>query len=87
MTREDKPRLSREMFILRFGLVRWGLPVGLIVALFMSFTSPRPLTWTIPASLIIFGIAGIIYGAALWSKSEKAYQEVFPPEAEGGPEE
>ena len=71
---EERRKLGRTKFILIYGIVYWGIPVGIIMVLFngwrFGFSVPRIVT-----ACITWPIAGVVYGFFMWHMMEKKYQQ------------
>ena len=72
----DKPakvsKLTRSQYVLRFGVLGWGIPTAILFALIQSYRlgSDGFLFQLIPA-LIIFPLGGILFGRIMWWMMEK----------------
>ena len=78
MTRSDSKehakfsKLSRSQYVLRFGVLGWGIPTAILFALIQSYRlgSDGFLFQLIPA-LIIFPLSGILFGRLMWWLMER----------------
>jgi hypothetical protein len=65
-------KLGRTQYVLRFGVLGWGIPTAILFALIQSYRqgSGGFLFELIPA-LIIFPLGGILFGRIMWWMMEK----------------
>ena len=65
-------KLSRSQYVLRFGILGWGIPTAILFALVQSYRlgSDGFLFQLIPA-LIIFPLGGILFGRLMWWLMER----------------
>lgn len=65
--------LSRSQYVLRYGVLGWGIPTAILFALVQTYRSGSDgfLTQLIPA-LILFPLGGILFGRMMWWMMEKA---------------
>jgi hypothetical protein len=70
---------GHRRFIVRYGLLKWGLPFGLVttlgpVAYDVLRHSTMPSVWSIAGSFIVLGLGfGYGMGETEWRRREKAY--------------
>jgi len=57
---------DRRRFIIRHGVLAWGVPVALVWALLMWGKLGGPLWRWVAIALALFPLAGWLFGAALW---------------------
>lgn len=82
---EDKwpqfKKLGRKQFVLRYGVLGWGLPVAIGYSLSMAHQNGwnQFLFFLIP-SLILFPLGGILFGRFLWSWLERKYASTVASE-------
>jgi hypothetical protein len=63
-------------FIIKKGLIQWGVLTALLFSVLMHFVQPEYPIWLRPLiSLIIFPFGGIFYGLWVWAIGEKKYQK------------
>ena len=79
LQRWEKTRQQGKLsFILKAGLLAWGLPMFIVFTLVFSRVQKSELT---PALILthacIWGLTGLIYGWALWIWTEKRYQKLI----------
>lgn len=72
-------KLGRKQFVLRHGVLAWGVPVAILFVLAQGFMSG----WTVAAfqavpALILFPIGGYFYGRIMWSLLERRYDSTPP---------
>ncbi len=67
-------KLGRKQFILRYGVLGWGVPVAIAYAANMAFDHgwDKFLFFLIP-SLILFPLCGIWFGKYMWNWLERKY--------------
>jgi hypothetical protein len=65
-------KLGRTQYVLRFGVLGWGIPTAILFALIQSYRrgSDGFLVQLIPA-LIIFPLGGILFGRLMWWMMER----------------
>ena len=65
-------KLGRTQYVLRYGVLGWGVPTAILFALIQSYRlgSDGFLFQLIPA-LIIFPLGGILFGRIMWRVMEK----------------
>jgi hypothetical protein len=65
-------KLSRSQYVLRFGVLGWGIPTAILFALIQGYRqgSDGFLFQLIPA-LIIFPLGGILFGRIMWWMMER----------------
>jgi len=68
--------LGRKRFIVRYGICYWGIPVGLFMVLFNGWQRGFSIIYVVSAA-IIWPIAGWVYGAIIWRKSEEKYRHLI----------
>ena len=68
--------LGRKRFIVRYGILYWGIPVGLLMLLFNVWQRGFSIIHVV-VSAIIWPIAGWVYGAIIWRKSEVKYRQLI----------
>jgi hypothetical protein len=70
-------KLSRSQYVLRFGVLAWGIPTAILFALIQSYRlgSDGFLFQLIPA-LIIFPLGGILFGRLMWWLMERMAKAV-----------
>ena len=75
-------KLGRNKFVLRFGVLGWGVPTGLLFSLIQGFEYGWDgfLFRLIPA-LILFPLGGILFGRIMWRMLEKKHGAVPPASA------
>ena len=59
-------------FIVRFGVLAWGIPSGVLFSIWKHWDQTSSVSWWEP--IIIFAIVGIGFGATMWWRFEKIYQ-------------
>ncbi|HEX4415546.1 MAG TPA: hypothetical protein VH107_18080 [Lacipirellulaceae bacterium] len=60
-------KLGRKQFILRYGVLGWGVPVAIGFALSTSYGQGwSELLITLIIALILFPLGGILFGRFLW---------------------
>jgi hypothetical protein len=67
-------KLGRKQFVLRFGVLAWGVPTGILFAL----RETQDFGWsTFPLQLLlammIFPLAGVVWGRAMWWLMERLH--------------
>lgn len=76
-SKEKWPRfkkMGRKQFIMRYGLLAWGLPVAILYPPSMAFQEGwrALLSYFIPL-LFLFPLGGILFGNLLWRLLERKY--------------
>ena len=67
---------GRRRFILRTGVLGWGVPAALVfTAIGWTFGAPGPLLGRLAIALVLFPLTGIWFGARMWVESERRYLE------------
>jgi hypothetical protein len=65
-------KLGRKQFILRYGVLGWGVPVAIAFSVNMALEQGwNTFLFNLIPSLIIFPLAGILFGRFLWFFLEK----------------
>ena len=64
-------RMSRNRFILYFGVLGWGLFTALVFTAWNLQTKPRMSTTEMIIPFVTFPLAGMLWGAAMWSFTKK----------------
>jgi hypothetical protein len=64
---EKLSKLGRSQFVLRYGVLGWGIPTAILFALWQSYANGFDgfLFKLIPA-LILFPLGGILWGRFMW---------------------
>jgi hypothetical protein len=62
----ERERAAQIAFVLKHGILGWGLTAGILWAFFMSRSSGAPLTDFLFPALGNFAIGGAIFGFVLW---------------------
>lgn len=63
-------------FIIKYGVVFWGLLTAVLCSLFISLVLRKASFFEIlPLSLVLFPIGGIAWGLAMWNYTEKIYHK------------
>lgn len=63
-------------FVIKKGVIQWGVLTALFFSVFMHFVQPGDPIWFRPLlSLVIFPFGGIFYGLWVWATVEKKYQK------------
>ena len=71
-------RQGRKSYIWKHGVLYWGVPVGIVWALWMNRQQdPWQLAVMLPLALVVFPIGGYFFGAFMWKHFESAYEK--PP--------
>ena len=67
---------GKQRFVLVNGVLGWGVTTAILWCVLMELIEPSQNIWVRPIiALIIFPIAGIVFGHLMWDKSEKAYEK------------
>jgi hypothetical protein len=77
---------GRSAFVWRYGVVGWGLPAGLLAAVYhvaragalggsWSPAAIRPLWGSIAGLLVVCGVVGYLLGAWLWDYCEAKFKQ------------
>jgi len=67
---------GRKNYIIKYGVILWGIPTGIIWFLGMHFLqTTNPWYIQLIIALIIFPLSGIILGSVTWSAGEKKYSD------------
>jgi hypothetical protein len=64
---------GKNSFIWRIGILRWAVPMFLIMTVVFQLRDPAMLWFTVLINLVIWPIAGTFYGYWVWSRLEKKY--------------
>lgn len=67
-------KLGRSQYVLRYGVLAWGVPVAILFVLLQGFLQG----WTAAAfqaipALVLFPLGGLFYGRIMWSLLERRY--------------
>lgn len=65
---------NRRKFVLIVGVLGWGVPTAVLYSLLQAWSNPLELLIMLPISLIIFPLAGILFGLAMWWVKERLGQ-------------
>src|SRR4051794_14617328 len=69
-------RLGFRQYVLRFGVVAYGLPMFILMTFFVNRQQNLPLKYPfILISVVIWAGAGWLFGWITWRSSEKKYRE------------
>jgi hypothetical protein len=91
IARWEKTRaLGRTDFILRRGVLGWGLPAAILTILYkiiqeQGFTAPQltaSLRTVIAVAVVVFPLAGALFGRWLWTTSEQRYRALLAGDSE-----
>ena len=64
--------LSRSQYVLRFGVLGWGIPTAILFALIQSYRlGPDGFLFQLIPALIIFPLGGILFGRLMWWLMER----------------
>jgi hypothetical protein len=82
--------LGRTDFILRRGVLGWGLPAAILTIVYkvvqeQGFTAPQltsGLLTVIAVALVVFPLAGALFGRWLWTTSEQRYRALLTGDPE-----
>tara|TARA_A200000113_G_scaffold99631_1_gene89332 strand:+ start:503 stop:784 length:282 start_codon:yes stop_codon:yes gene_type:complete len=67
---------GKQRFVLVNVVLGWGITTAILWSVLMEFIEPSENVWVRPIiALIIFPIAGVVFGHLMWDKSEKAYEK------------
>lgn len=67
---------GKIIFVVKKGVIQWGVLTALLFSVLMQFVQPRePIWFRLLLSLIIFPFGGIFYGLWVWANVEKKYQK------------
>lgn len=61
-------------YILISGVLGWGVPTGIVFAIFMSFSQDRSFLGELKFSLPMFMVGGIFSGTLMWALTESDYR-------------
>ncbi|TNE63956.1 MAG: hypothetical protein EP335_08205 [Alphaproteobacteria bacterium] len=71
-------RGGRMRYILLYGVLGWGLPTLLLFSLIRGWVEGRveSILATVfdPMHLVIWALAGVVFGALMWRWSERIYE-------------
>ena len=68
-------KLGKGRYVVRNGIIGWGIPVGVVVTLFNIWHRGFSALNLIVA-VIIWPIAGFLVGLCTWAITEKRYQQL-----------
>ncbi|PRO69001.1 hypothetical protein [Alteromonas gracilis] len=67
---------GKQRFVIVNGVLGWGVTTAILWSVLMELIEPSENIWVRPIiALIIFPIAGVVFGHLMWDKSEKAYEK------------
>lgn len=67
---------GKQRFVLVNVVLGWGITTAILWSVLMEFIEPSENIWIRPIiALIVFPIAGVVFGHLMWDKSEKAYEK------------
>jgi hypothetical protein len=72
---ETTRQLGKRRYVVRNGVVGWGIPVGIILTLFDTWRRGFS-AHAIVIAVIIWPIAGYFVGLATWAIRERRYQQL-----------
>ena len=65
---------GRKRFIVIYGVLGWGISTAISMSVFMWLITPTFNPYiTIPLSVVIFSLGGILWGRNMWRESEKVF--------------
>jgi hypothetical protein len=74
---EKRPKfsqLSRTQFVLRYGVLGWGLPVAILFSLIQGYRDGWDgFLFQLIAALVLFPLGGILYGRYMWKVLERKH--------------
>jgi hypothetical protein len=53
-------------FILRRGVLGWGVPTAVLFSALMSWWEGEPFLGILPGALVTFGAGGVLFGWLIW---------------------
>jgi hypothetical protein len=63
-------------FVLKQGVLRWGVVTALLFSILMHFVQPQEPIWLRPLiSIVVFPLGGILFGYWLWAIGERNYRK------------
>jgi hypothetical protein len=72
---EKKRAQGKRSFIIKEGVLRWGVVTAILWSVSFHFLDPQEPLWVRPLiGLVIFPLGGIWVGHYIWSIPEKKYQ-------------
>ncbi len=73
---------GRLRYVLRYGMLGWGVTTGLVWAGLMSLIGSAPSPWLyIALGLSLFPLAGVLWGMAMWNWMERHWRRQQPQDA------
>jgi hypothetical protein len=85
---EKLRKMGRTRFIWLYGVLAWGVSVGVMWALGMTAANGdwERLPVTLGIALVGFPIGGYFFGALMWKMSEAAYRKAVEEKEQDGEE-
>lgn len=69
--------LGKRSYIIKHGVLYWGVTTGIFFSIIMHFLQPQDNWYIRPIiALVLFPIAGILYGFFSWNTNEKKYKSI-----------
>ena len=65
-------------FVVRYGVIYWGIPTGFLWSVFFSTVNSHVSFWSaLPVGMCLFPLGGIFFGLVMWAIGEKNYKKVM----------
>ena len=73
---EDIRNKGKRKYIIKYGLIFWGIPMAILVSL-LQYLSVGKLNviMNVIISIIVFLLGGLLYGLIMWTYLEKRYKD------------
>ena len=67
--------LGRRRFVLRYGVLGWGVPTAILFALIQAFIYGHEFLPQLLSALVLFPISGIFLGYFMWKRMEQLHSK------------
>lgn len=65
--------LTHGQYVLRFGVLGWGVPTALLFAIIQCYTQGGSfLSWLVPA-IVLFPLGGVLWGHIMYRLNERKF--------------
>ncbi len=73
---EQTRKIGRRSFILRYGVLGWGVPTAILFSVFMSLKNGASFLSVLPLAIVLFPVGGIAFGGIMWALSERQFAKL-----------
>lgn len=68
-------KAGKRQFILLRGVLGWGLFTAVMWSVVVSMVDDVAFSELLPGAIVLFPLAGLVWGVTNWSSSERSYQD------------